>query len=262
MKTALVIPAYNEARTIRGVAERALAQVRCVAVVDDGSTDSTADALAGLPVAVLRHVANSGKGAALATGFAWALAQGADAVVTMDGDGQHRADDIARLLRVGANHRDRIVIGARLVGRERYPKSRNAANAIADFWISWAAGHRICDSQSGQRVYPAALLRAAERVHARARGFTFESAMLIHAARRGYTTIAVPIEAVHFPAGRASHFRPVRDIAAIVRMVAWQLLRRGLYPAGLWRSLRERPVVVDGDLSDRIASPSARRTAQ
>ena len=100
MKAAVIIPAFDEARTIRSIAERALVCCPKVAVIDDGSRDGTADALAGVGVTLLRHATNLGKAAALATGFDWALAQGAEVVVTLDGDGQHRPEDIPRLLAV------------------------------------------------------------------------------------------------------------------------------------------------------------------
>jgi len=259
MKTAIVIPAYNEAATIRDLAQRALPQAACVAVVDDGSTDGTAAALAGLSITLLRHDGNRGKGSALATGFAWALAQGADAIVTLDGDGQHRPEDIARLLRVARVHGDRLIVGARLTGRETYPRARNFANRFADFWIGWAAGQPVIDSQSGLRVYPARLLVETARLRDRARGFTFESEIVIAAANLGFGPIAVPIGAIHLPAGRASHFRPVRDIARIVVMVAGYLLRQGMSPRRLWRSLRAQPHIAADVAARAPASPMARK---
>ena len=129
------------------------------------------------------------------------------------------------------------MIAARLLAAKDAPKSRWRANRVADFWIGWAAGHRIADSQSGFRLYPAEVLKSIELAHDRAHGFVFESEILIEAARKGFLTVAVPVPAIYPVAARASHFRPVRDIARITRMVAWRLLRSGLNPAGLVRSL-------------------------
>ena len=98
MRAAIVIPAFNEARTIRDIARRSLQQCDTVIVVDDGSTDGTGDAIKGLPVILLRHEGNRGKAAALWTGFASALAGGTDVVITLDGDGQHRPEDIPLLI--------------------------------------------------------------------------------------------------------------------------------------------------------------------
>jgi len=245
MPAAIVIPAYNEARTIRGIAERSLRQCALVIVVDDGSTDGTGAAMAGVGVHVLRHDRNEGKAASLWDGFQHALACDADAVVTLDGDGQHQPEDVSRMLLAANEHPHRVIVAARLKGRESYPKARRRANRFADFWISWAAGHPIADSQSGQRLYPAALLRQMQVRHDAGAAFTFESEALIHAARLGYTTVAVPIAAIYDPAGRPSHFRPVRDIARIVAMVAGHLLATGMNPAGLWRSLRFPARIAD-----------------
>ena len=245
MPSAIVIPAYNEARTIRGIAERSLRQCALVIVVDDGSTDGTGAELKGLGVVVLRHERNEGKAASLWDGFQHALASGADAVVTLDGDGQHQPEDVGRMMLAAKEHPHRVIVAARLTGRESYPMSRRLANRFGDFWISWAAGHPIADSQSGQRLYPAALLRQLRARHDAAAAFTFESEALIRAARLGYTTVAVRIVAIFDPAGRPSYFRPVRDIARIGAMVAGQLLATGLYPAGLWRSLRFPARIAD-----------------
>lgn len=237
-KLAAVIPAFNEARTIRDVAERSLRHVSFVVVVDDGSTDATQPALAGLPVTLLRNDRNRGKAFSLARGAEQAIAQGADAIVTLDGDGQHRPEDIPRLLAAFEYVQGALVIGSRLHDPERIPRERYLANRFANFWIAWAAGQRITDSQSGFRIYPAALLGEFIARAKRDSGFVFESEILIDAGRRGVRLIEIPISTIYLQRARRSHFRPVLDIARITRMVAWRLLSRGLYLQGLVRSLR------------------------
>jgi glycosyltransferase involved in cell wall biosynthesis len=236
----VVIPARNEAATIADVAAGALSVAATVIVVDDGSTDGTHERLAGLPVVLLRNERNQGKGASLWRGMQHALALGADGVVTLDGDGQHAPEDVPRLVRVACAHPEDVVIGARLIGRETAPRARRAANRLGDFCIGWAAGQRLDDSQSGFRVYPASLLRRLAVRHGPTRGFVFESEVLIAAARLGHRIRSVAIAAVYPKGARPSHFRPVVDIARIGGMVAWQLVRRGMYPAGLYRSLTGR----------------------
>ena len=238
MLLAVVIPAYNEAATIRGVAERALARVSRVIVVDDGSVDGTDVALKGLPVTLIRNPRNLGKAASLWRGIALALAEDAGAVITLDGDGQHRPEDIPRLLAAHQRDPDALVVGARLHDGGGIPAERYYANRFANFWIAWAAGQRVEDSQSGFRVYPAALLRALPPNLGSASSFVFESEVLIEAGRRGAKLTWVPIPAIYEARGRPSHFRPVIDVALITRMVAWKLLSRGLYLRGLLRSLR------------------------
>ncbi|MGH8682930.1 MAG: glycosyltransferase family 2 protein [Burkholderiales bacterium] len=240
---AVVIPAYNESATIADVAARAARQVELVVVVDDGSTDGTAAALAGLPVTLLRNDRNLGKGASLWRGMqhALGLGLGVAGVVTLDGDGQHAPEEIPRLLAEARAHPGEIVVGARTFGRDAAPRARYLANRFADFWIGWAAGQPLADSQSGFRVYPAALLRQVEVKHGPARGFVFESELLIVAARHGFGSRAVPISALYPKAARPSHFRPVLDIVRITRMVAWKLVSGGMHPTGLRRAARPAP---------------------
>lgn len=237
-RVAVVVPTYNEAGTIRDVAQRALNQNPWLIVVDDGSNDGTTDALSGLPVTLLRNSENRGKGTSLGRGFRQALEQGAEAVVTLDGDGQHRPEDMPRLLDTYSRHRNAIVIGARVNDRHNIPLDRYLANRTANFFVGWAAGQAIADSQSGFRIYPAAVLRALSACCDRAAGFVFESEILIEAARRGTAIVAEPVAAIYEQRGRRSHFRPVLDIARITRMIAWKLVARGFDLPGLYRSLR------------------------
>lgn len=235
---ALVIPAYNEAATLRQVAEAALSRLPWVIVVDDGSTDATAQCVDDLALTLLRLPHNRGKAEALLHGMEHAMQQGAIAVMTMDADGQHRAEDIPRLLEASRAHPDCLVIGSRLHDRSQFPTRRYLANRFANFWVAWAAGYPISDSQSGFRVYPAALLRAYCVARRKTQGFVFESEIIIEAGRRGNAPLAVPIPAIYMAGGRKSHFKPVLDILHITRMVALKLLRRGLCPVCMWRSLR------------------------
>ena len=241
---AAVIPAFNEARTIRDVAARTLEHVRTVIVVDDGSTDRTDVALAGLPVTLIRNERNHGKAYSLARGAERAFSMGAEAILTLDGDGQHRPEDIPRLLELRARNPAAVIIGSRLHNREDIPRGRYLANRFANFWIAWAAGQRIADSQSGFRIYPAGLLRTFTTMAARDPGFVFESEILIEAGRRGVQVIGIPVSTAYPDRARRSYFRPVLDILRITRMVAWKLISRGLYLSGLVRSLR-RPAARD-----------------
>ncbi len=236
---AVVIPALNEAATITGLvaACRRLPFVAEVIVVDDGSTDATATQAEAAGARLLRNPGNLGKGASLTRGLQAARAA---RIATLDGDGQHRPQDLVRLRDASLAWPEHIVLGSRRRGRHDAPRPRFIANRVADFWVSWAAGHPIEDSQSGFRVYPAGLIAQLATRPALARGFAFESEVLIEAARLGYRTVAVDIPAIYGPAlQRASHFRPVSDITRIVLMVAGKLLRRGMDPVGLWRSLSQ-----------------------
>jgi glycosyltransferase involved in cell wall biosynthesis len=246
--TAAVIPAHNEVRTIRPLVERAMTMVERVIVVDDGSDDGTGDAVADLDIELLRHEAAGGKAAALATGFDAALAAGAERVVTLDGDGQHNPEELPRLLAAADRRPDHLVVGARLRQRHRQPGIRRFANRFADFWIGWASGQRLPDSQSGYRVYPRGLLEAVRPSTARRHGFVYETAMLIDGARAGFPAVAVEIDSIYRDDARASYFRPGKDVWEIFCFVFWRILLAGLYPQGLWRMARHpaRHEAIDG----------------
>lgn len=239
----IVIPAYQEAGTIRKLAQEALTHCPDVIVVDDGSSDGTSAQLEGLPVTLLAHPNNLGKAASLHTAFRYALSQQARCVVALDGDGQHDPADVPGLLAAWQRHPERIVIGSRLHDRAQFPPARYRANRFACFWISWAAGHPIADSQSGFRVYSREVMRLALQGKVCGSRFTFESEILIEAARQGHPTLAVAIPGRYPANARRSHFRPVLDIAKIVVMVAGRLLRYGMAPLGLWRSLQPATVL-------------------
>jgi glycosyltransferase involved in cell wall biosynthesis len=254
LEFAVVIPAYNEAATIRGVVARTLRYAGRVIVVDDGSVDGTSQALEGLPVTLLVHERNQGKAAGLWRGIEHALSLGVEAVVTLDADGQHDPADIPRLVSAARRSPGSIVIGARLADKVKIPPLRYFANRFANFWIAWAAGYPIEDSQSGFRVYPASLLARVRVPHGPTKGFVFESEILIAASRLGYQSVPVRVAAIYPPEGRPSHFRQFVDVERIVRMVTLKLLARGLHPLGLLRSLRRRPPLLDDEDSEERAS--------
>ena len=236
----VVIPAYNEAETVRDVATRARQCYANVIVVDDGSTDGTSHAVAGLDVTVLRNEENLGKAGSLARGFEHALAHGAIGVITLDADGQHAPEEIPLFAKKSLDDPSAFLIGARSRDQRKTSFWRYVANRIADFWVGWAAGQPVEDSQSGFRLYPASLLRQVDLKHDRTRSFVFESEMVIEAARRGFVCCNVSVSVRRRSGPRPSHFRPLLDIARITRMVAWKLLSRGMYPMGLYRVIRER----------------------
>ncbi len=209
----VLIPCLNEEAAIQSVIESVLALGAPVIVVDDGSDDRTPEIVAKLPVTLLRHTERRGKGEALRQGFREALRQGFSAVLTMDGDGQHLAADIPRIVAAAALYPGHIVIGARLLNREQQPRSRRRANAVADWGISWACAQPVADTQSGQRWYPRAAL---DLVDLPAEDFVFEAALLITASREKHIgAVSVPIASRYHSEFRPSHLSPVRDVTRI-----------------------------------------------
>ena len=233
-KFAIVIPAYNEEATIEDVVQSALKQCEKVIVVDDGSKDKTTEKLAGLAITLIKHDVNKGKAASLWDGFMAALNMNVDAIITIDGDGQHAAEDIPLLLNKAEEFPNDIIIGARLADKSAIPAKRYYANKFANFWIAWAAGYPIADSQSGFRLYPKALFENLKI--SIEHSFVFESEILIKAAQLGVYSHPVKIPAVYKKGARPSHFRGVHDITLITKMVGKSLFKRGMYLSGLYHS--------------------------
>ena len=221
----VLIPCLNEEAAIQSVIESVLALGAPVIVVDDGSDDRTPEIVAALPVTLLRHTERRGKGEALRRGFREALRLGYDAVLTMDGDGQHQASDIPQMVAAATKYPQHIVIGARMLDRDQQPKGRRRANAVADWGISWACAQPVADTQSGQRWYPRAAL---ELVDLPAENFVFEAAILIAASReKKLGVVSVPIASRYHAEFRLSHFSPVRDVSRITFYTIGRLIHYG-----------------------------------
>ena len=238
----ILIPCLNEEKAIARVVGEALKLGMPVIVIDDGSDDRTPEIVSALPVTLLRHDTRRGKGEALRTGFREVMRQGFDAVVTMDGDGQHLASDVPAIVAAGRMYPGSIVIGARLLKREQQPPGRRRANAIADWGISWACGRPVADTQSGQRLYPRAVLAL---VDLPAEHFVFEAALLITACRElGTGVVAVPIASRYEGEFRLSHFKPVRDVTRITVYTSRRIFHYGQVMAS-YRHSRARPTIID-----------------
>ncbi|MDX2507535.1 MAG: glycosyltransferase family 2 protein [Gammaproteobacteria bacterium] len=253
LKWMVVIPAYNEQATIRPLIESVLQQrPNLLLIVNDASNDKTSSILQSVNqemnqavhdegfFTVLDNARNQGKAACLWRGFEQAIAQNMEVVITMDGDGQHRAEDIPALLKKHVQQPDKLVIGARQSNLKIQPIGRFLANHFANFWISWAAGYGVTDSQSGFRLYPVSLLKKLGALK-NSEGFVFESEVIIEAAWQGYFTSVVDIPAIYHKNRRASHFKPWQDIKKITRMVARRLLTRRFNLSDLFAAITNRP---------------------
>jgi glycosyltransferase involved in cell wall biosynthesis len=205
-----VIPAYNEGPRIAAVVEGARRHLPVV-VVDDGSTDDTAERAAGAGATVIRQLPNQGKGAALREGFRHALERGADAVVTLDADGQHDPAEIPALLAAYELAHPDLVVGARDFGK--MPPVRRLSNTVGGAVFSAAVGRRVPDNQSGYRVIGRRLLSVL--LDSREDGFAFEVEMIARAIALGGQIAWVNIRTIY--AGEPSHIRPWAHLASFLR---------------------------------------------
>jgi glycosyltransferase involved in cell wall biosynthesis len=214
-RVAAVIPALDAAPTIEDVVRRTLLSLSDLLVVDDGSKDATAVVARQAGAEVLKHARNEGKGAALRHGFEVLFGRGADAVVTLDADGQHLPEEIPKLLE-RAGEAD-LVIGGRDHLFAQMGALRRASNRLSSAAISAVAGVRLTDVQSGFRLYSRRLIEVVGFPENR---FDAESAVVVRAVRHGLRVVSVPVE-LGFADGRTtSHYHPLVDSLRIARAVA------------------------------------------
>jgi glycosyltransferase involved in cell wall biosynthesis len=198
VKRVIVIPAYNEATAIETVVLEAVKVADQVIVVDDGSADETSQVAQRAGALVVRHAVNRGVGGATGTGLEAALSVGADVVVTMDADGQHRAEDAERLFqRLAAGDVD-FVNGSRLKGRKEgsgvMPLRRVFYNTVANVLTYVLFGVWVTDSQCGLRGLSR---RAAAAIDLQTSGFEVCSEMIQKVRRHGWRYAEVPIAPVY-----------------------------------------------------------------
>jgi len=193
-----VIPCLNEEKFIVDVVSRAIKHVDEVIVIDDGSSDNTAAVAAAAGATVISHDKSRGAGAGTRTGFEAALQHGADIVVTLDGDGQHDADEIPLLLQPISEGTADIVIGSRFLKEAKVARYRKFGIDV----ITWSynAGHRekIIDAQSGFRAHSR---KAVEAMHITYPGFGFSIQTLVQARKRGLKISERPISCIYHDAG-------------------------------------------------------------
>ena len=213
-----VIPTYQNAKTLLKVVADVHRVVDTVFVVDDGSKDGTAallDKATGneRPEKVLTHAKNQGKGAALKTGLTFARQQGFRYAVTVDADGQHRANDIPALLKAVEEEPDALVIGSRGLQHENMPAKSTFANRFSNFWFALQTLQRLPDTQSGLRVYPLRRLHGLRWMSTR---YEAELTLLVFSAWAGVKLLPVPVSVYYPPRDqRVTHFRPGRDFTRI-----------------------------------------------
>jgi glycosyltransferase involved in cell wall biosynthesis len=208
-----LIPGYNEGPRIGAVVRAALEHLP-VLVVDDGSSDDTAARAREAGATVVEQRPNQGKGVALRTGFARALAAGYDAVLTLDADGQHDPAEIPRFLEAwAAMPSPELVIGRRTF--RAMPPIRRLSNEIGGRAFSWAVGRPIPDNQSGYRLVSRRIVEAT--LGSDEGGFEFEVEMITTCIRLGGTIAWVPIRTIY--AGEPSHIRPLAHFRSFIRIV-------------------------------------------
>lgn len=214
LKCCIIVPTYNNANTLQAVIEDVIQYVDDLIIVDDGSTDNTAEVLASVKGAsMISYKPNRGKGYALRQGFKRSVEMGFRYALTIDSDGQHRGSDIAGFLEKIQQCPDSLIVGSRLLKQENMPDGNTFANNFSNFWYRLQTGINLPDTQSGFRLYP---LDKMTGMHFITNRYEAELEMLVRAAWSGIKVCCVTISVYYPPPDeRISHFRPFRDFFRI-----------------------------------------------
>jgi glycosyltransferase involved in cell wall biosynthesis len=218
MNTCVIIPTFNESKTIAGVVREVRKQGLEVVVVDDGSQDGTSRVASECGAVVLHNIRNQGKGASLIKGFDYALSRNFDAVITMDGDGQHLATDIPYFMRLAKNSNCNVIIGNRMQKIKNMPWIRVITNSFMSWIISGIAGQKIPDTQCGFRLIKKEIL---EKVKFATCKYEIESEIIVKSCRMGFKIDSVPVKTVYN--GEVSRIHPVMDTFRFIKFAIREL---------------------------------------
>lgn len=220
--TCALVPAFDAAETIGSVLDDLHASLDVpIIVVDDGSTDATAETARIHGANVVRHEHNLGKGAAIRSGLIESARRGFRVAVTADADGQHPGRS-ARAVLDGSDDPRALVLGLRDLVHDGAPSWNRLGNGVSNLFLSVFAGRALHDTQCGLRRYPVAETLA---LGARARGYAYEAEVVLRAIAAGLPIVEVPVVVVYPPDKlRRTHFRSVRDPAWIVATVVRTVL--------------------------------------
>jgi glycosyltransferase involved in cell wall biosynthesis len=212
---AAVIPAYQEQKHVGEVAQRARTQLEHVLVVDDGSTDATADRARAAGVDVVVHPQNRGKGESIKTGLRYWFDRGSEYVVVLDADGQHLPEEISRFVDATEAESDaKIFVGSRMDDTRSMPVLRRMVNRYMSNKISRICGQQIPDTQCGFRMLHRDII---PEVLSGASRFEYETEMLIIASRKGYRIASIPITTIY--CDEVSSINPVRDTLRFFKLM-------------------------------------------
>lgn len=221
MKICLLIPAYNEAQALGRLVKDVRARGFDALVVDDGSSDGSADIARAAGAMVITNTRNHGKGYSLQRGFDDILARGYDALITLDGDGQHAPGDLEKFVALYAESKPDIICGNRMRNPKGMPGVRFVTNKIMSGLISLVCRQKIYDTQCGYRLLSTEVLR---NIQLSSTAFEIESEVLIKASKRGYRIVSVPIQTIY--SNERSKINPFFDTVRFVVYIVREMFVR------------------------------------
>lgn len=238
-KVCVIIPTYNNHKTLKRVLDSVLQYTSNVIVVNDGSTDTTSQILeAYAHLSQIHHSKNSGKGMAIRNGFKKALELNYNYAITIDSDGQHFASDIPSFIGALEKDGDVLLIGSRNMTQENVPKKSSFGNKFSNFWFWFETGNRLQDTQSGFRMYP--LRKIPVRYFTNK--FEFEIEVIVRSAWKGIPVKNIPVQVLYDPEERVSHFRPFKDFTriSILNIVLVTITLIYIKPRYFFRKLKKK----------------------
>ena len=242
LNVCVIIPTYNNDKTLSRVIDGVLIYTDQIIIVNDGSTDDTINILKKYSSLDQIHFKkNKGKGAALRAGFKKAIQKKYDFAITIDSDGQHYPDDIPIFIHELDKNDNILLIGSRNMTHESVPKNSSFGNKFSNFWYWVETGIKLTDTQSGYRLYP---LDTISKINFYTNKFEFEIESIVKTAWRGVEVKNVPIKVLYDANERVSHFRPIVDFTRISILNTWLVLVAFLYikPRDLVLELKQKGI--------------------
>lgn len=240
----VVIPTYNNDKTIGQVVDDVKQYTNHIIVVNDGSTDNTAKILNNIAdIEVITHKQNCGKGTALKNGLCKAKTEGYHYAITIDSDGQHFASDIPTFVAEIEQTPDCLLVGSRNIQADNMPGKNTFANKFSNFWFRLETGINLPDTQSGYRLYPLTKMNVQKWYYTAK--YEFELEALVFAAWSGIKVRNIPINVYYPPEGeRVSHFRPARDFTriSILNTILVLIALLWIYPRNFCRKLTKKNI--------------------
>ncbi|MDO6596016.1 DUF2062 domain-containing protein [Oceanihabitans sp. 2_MG-2023] len=244
LKICVLIPTYNNERTLKRVIDGVLQYTKNIIIINDGATDSTAQILENY--SQVQHIfipKNQGKGNALRQGFIKATTLGYHYAITIDSDGQHFPEDIQAFVAAleQSKNKNLLLIGARNMSHETVPGKSSFGNKFSNFWFWFETGIKLTDTQSGFRMYP---LKALEKLKFYTKKFEFEIEVIVKAAWNDVEVKNIPIKVLYDETERVSHFRPFKDFTRISILNTCLILILAFYikPRNLFRKLKKKGI--------------------
>lgn len=208
----VIVPTYNNHKTLKKVLDSILDFTTNIIIVNDGSTDDTFGILQQYSqLTQIHHPKNLGKGRALRNGFRKAIEMHFEYAITIDSDGQHFASDIPNFIAEIQKEPNSLLIGSRNMTQENVPKKSSFGNKFSNFWFKFETGIKLDDTQSGFRLYPLNLIPKQFYTNK----FEFEIEVIVRSAWKGIVVKNIPIQILYDPVERVSHFRPFKDFTRI-----------------------------------------------